>query len=82
MDRNKKFLKSLSPLEFKIISEVMLLLYTNNIATLDIKKLKGFKALYRVRVGNMRIIFTKEKATGQLIINEIARRTDNTYKNY
>jgi len=31
-----------------------------DIARLDIKKLKGYKNIYRVRVGNFRIMFKKE----------------------
>ncbi len=82
MDRNEKFLKSLTPQEFNTISEVILLLYTNNLATLDIKKLKGHQTLYRVRVSSMRIIFYKDKPTGAIIIKELARRSDTTYQNY
>lgn len=82
MDRNEKFLKSLSPQEFNTISEVILLLYTNNLNTLDIKKLKGHQTLYRVRVRRIRIIFSKDQLTGSIIIKEIARRTNTTYRHY
>lgn len=82
MDRNEKFLKTLSVHEFKVISEVILLLYTTTLATLDIKKRKGHKSLYRVRVGTMRIIFSNDKKTGTISILEIARRSDTTYREY
>lgn len=37
----------------------------------DIKKLKGFDSLYRLRVGDYRILYTIDRVTGKVLINVI-----------
>ena len=44
---------------------------------LDVKKLKGYDNIFRVRKGKLRIIFSKEK--GEIFILAIERRRDTTY---
>lgn len=45
---------------------------------LDIKKLKGYQEVFRLRKGNIRIIFSKNKMDISLIT--IERRNEKTYK--
>lgn len=46
--------------------------------SLDIKKLRGHENIFRVRKGNIRIIFVKDKK--DISILTIERRRENTYK--
>lgn len=45
---------------------------------LDIRKLKGYQNIFRVRKGDIRIILTKEQK--DVFILSIDRRNENTYK--
>lgn len=45
---------------------------------LDIKKLKGYQNIFRVRKGKIRIIFSKNKK--DIFILAIERRREDTYK--
>ncbi len=76
MDRISKFLARLSRDEQKWVMETIEQLIAGESSSLDIKKLKGQKYVYRVRVGDMRIIYTKEKS---IRIVAIERRNDKTY---
>lgn len=50
---------------------------------LDTKKLKGSVSHFRVRVGKYRIIFEVQKGDPVVIeIQEVLRRTDQTYSNH
>ncbi|MEW5953356.1 MAG: type II toxin-antitoxin system RelE/ParE family toxin [Bacillota bacterium] len=42
----------------------------------DIKKLKGFKERYRLRVGDWRILYSLDRKIGELIVLEILPRKD------
>ncbi len=77
MDRISKFLARLSRDEQKWVMETIEQLIAGESSSLDIKKLKGQKYVYRVRVGDMRIIYTKEKS---IRIVAIERRNDKTYR--
>jgi mRNA-degrading endonuclease RelE of RelBE toxin-antitoxin system len=44
---------------------------------LDVKKLKGLENMYRVRKGDIRIIFCIENTVANIL--SIGRRDDNTY---
>lgn len=37
----------------------------------DIKKLKGFDGLFRLRVGDYRVLYTLDRETGKIIIDVI-----------
>lgn len=49
-----------------------------NWQNLDIKKLKGYQNIFRVRKGKLRVIFAKNKK--DISILAIERRRENTYK--
>ena len=80
MDKNKKFLKKLSQKEFDTVEGILQKLLSRDIDNLDIKKLSGFIDVYRVRTGNIRIIFLDNGSDTEIL--EIGRRSENTYKKY
>ncbi|OGH87578.1 MAG: hypothetical protein A3J93_03580 [Candidatus Magasanikbacteria bacterium RIFOXYC2_FULL_42_28] len=77
MDKIKKLFKKLSATDRIALAAALELLVANNLEGLDIKKLAGGN-LWRLRVGNFRIIFKRHNAEN--IVYEIRRRDENTYK--
>jgi mRNA interferase RelE/StbE len=70
--------KNLSKLPAKIIAIIIpvLELLINNPRPLGCKKLKGFSNLWRVRVGNYRVIYSIEDKILLVDIREIRHRKD------
>ncbi len=73
-----KFINSLIPKERQRIKEGINKLVTSP-ETCDIKVLEGYKDVYRLRVGQYRIIYTKDNVI--LFIADIGNRGD-IYKKY
>jgi mRNA-degrading endonuclease RelE of RelBE toxin-antitoxin system len=80
MDKITKLLKRLSPKARERLEEILALLLSDNASSLDIKKLKGVDGVYRVRTGNLRVIFQKQGK--EIRILEVSKRDASTYKNY
>ena len=80
MDKTQKFLKKLSRTEQKEMIDVLELIFSNKTKDLDIKKLTGYKDIYRVRSGKIRVIFRRQDP--DINILEISRRSDKTYRDY
>lgn len=59
MDSIQKFLKKLSPKQQQILSEILSDIIADTIKKYDVKKLTNETDIYRVRVGQIRIIFKK-----------------------
>ncbi len=78
-DKIAKLLAKLPPSQLRLISSVITQIIAGELSGLDVKTMKRHKALYRVRVGNYRIIFTSSKGQETMII-AIARRNEKTYK--
>lgn len=78
MDRITKALQKLTPKEKKLFKEILIQIKAGNIFLFDIKKLKGRDDIYRVRKGDMRIIFRKIK--GSIKILALERRSSKTYR--
>ena len=81
MNKNEKALRRL-PLKtnlkiFAIIAQIR----QGNTAGLDIKKLKGNKDCFRVRIGEIRLIYLK-RPDGICEIKSIAKRDDQTYRDF
>ena len=77
MDKISKTLKKLSTKEkikVKILLEKIL---SGAFSNVDIKKLKARDDIYRIRQGNLRIIFRKRETV--ITILTIERRSDTTY---
>ncbi len=77
MDKIKKFLKKLSKKELQKVLKILDLIESGNTDRLDIKRLTGHKNIFRVRVGDIRIIFIQSKIDYRLI--SIGRSSDTTY---
>ena len=80
MDRTEKFLRKLSAKELLLVEEVIVNLYKEKVTGLDIKKLKGHNDVYRVRYNRIRIIF--RKVNKEIMILEISRRSEKTYRDF
>lgn len=78
MDNNEKFLRKLDSrqrlLLLKILADIKML----DLKAYSIKPLKGFKGLFRLKKGKIRVIFRKEG--GQGVVFHINYRKD-AYKN-
>ncbi|MFA5792036.1 MAG: hypothetical protein WC884_03295 [Candidatus Paceibacterota bacterium] len=77
MNKLDKFLYKLDKKTQVIIEKVITLIVLGNFSILDIKKLRGSKNIYRVRVGRIRIVFEQTKNGNN--IKNISYRDDNTY---
>jgi len=79
-DRVEKELKKLFPSERKKLEEILLAVKGGRFGRLQIKKLKGHEDIYRVRKGDMRIIFRKDDK--DIFILAVERRCDTTYNDF
>lgn len=78
MEKIKKFLLKLSPEERQRVEEILLHIVGGKVEHLNVKKLKGYKDVYRVRFGSIRIIFTKRDMNRKIL--DVSRRSDSTYR--
>ena len=79
MDRLEKFLNRLIKSDRKRIEKITYQLEINNLDKLKMKKMKGFKNLFSVRVGKIRIVFMREKSEN-LVLDIDYRK--NIYKKF
>ena len=80
-DKIRKFLKKISKKERKAISSIVSKIISRDFSGLDIKKMKGHKNLYRVRKGNIRIVFVDNNSDDPYVIF-IGRRGDSDYEKF
>lgn len=78
MDRIDKALARLSPKEREWVRDILMRIKKDRLDDLDIKKLKGRNDIFRIRKGNIRIIY--RIANKKIFLLAIERRNDNTYK--
>ncbi len=79
MDKISKALAKLTEKEKEAIAEIFVKIKAGKIAGLDLKKLKGYDDIYRVRFGKWRVIYRTEKGN-KIFLVWFERRSDNTYK--
>lgn len=79
MDKLGKFLAKLVLKEREAVKQILLKLAKGTMAGLDIKKLKGRQDIFRVRKGDIRIIY-RQNENGLVFILRIDRRKEDTYK--
>ena len=79
MDRISKFLNKLSQKEMTIVKDVLEKIKKAETANLDMKKLKGADNFFRIRKGDIRIIYRINEKEEIILLN-IERKNDNTYK--
>ena len=77
MDKIEKALAKLTAKERLVIKGILTRLMVGSFDDLDVKKLKDTKNIFRVRKGQIRIIFIKNNE--QINILAIERRSDNTH---
>lgn len=80
VDRIDKALRRLALKERRAIGELAVRIQKGGLAGLDIKKLRGTDDIYRVRKGDLRIIF--RKSADDVFILAIERRNDTTYREF
>lgn len=80
MDKIKKALKKLGNKERVLIKATLLKLQNKEFFGLDIQKLQGNKDIFRVRKGNIRIIY--RQIDSEILIMAIERRSEKTYRNF
>jgi mRNA-degrading endonuclease RelE of RelBE toxin-antitoxin system len=74
MDKIAKFLYSLNKKERAMLLRIFSSIENLDIKKYDIKALKGFPGLYRLRKGKIRIVFAKKGKKG--IIYDVGFRKD------
>jgi len=74
----KKLLSKFSREEREKLELFIKAINSLNWRNLDVKKLKGYQNIFRVRRGKIRIVFTKNKK--DISILSIDRRHENIYK--
>ena len=79
MDKISKFLNKLSQKELTDVKDVLEKIKKGETANLDIKKLKGADNFFRIRKGDIRIIYRINEKEEIILLN-IERKNDNTYK--
>jgi len=78
MDAIKKALAAFSDKERARVKEILGALASNTTGGLDVRKLKGREDIFRVRKGDIRIIYRKKDR--KIFILSIERRSEKTYK--
>lgn len=74
MDKIEKFLRSLSKKERVLLTSLLSDIRALNIQKYDVRPLKGYKGLFRLRKGQIRVVFSKGAEGGRAI--NIAFRKD------
>jgi len=80
MDNIQKVLKKLSTKERQLIKDLLLKLMAGDFLGLDIQKLKGYNGIFRLRKGNLRIIYKQGEKNISLLA--IERRSKKTYRDF
>lgn len=78
MEKIEKQLRKLPLDDRNAILDAMEQIILRNFPSLDRKRLKGFKNIYRVRVGSYRIIYFDDG--NEIIFESVRRRNEKTYR--
>lgn len=78
MDKISKALNKLTVKEKEKIKDIIETLQSGRFDNLDIKKLKGRSDIFRVRKGDLRVVYQIKNK--QIFILQIGRRKETTYK--
>lgn len=77
MDKITKALRKLSPKQRTIIVAILSDLKQGKTRGLDIQRLQGHRDIYRVRKGDMRIIY--RQTSSKIMILALEKRSERTY---
>ena len=78
MDKVTKFLRKRNKKERLLLIATIDLIVNKKINNLDIRKVKSCSNIFRVRIGDFRIIFKRDKPRNNVI--KIDNKNDQTYK--
>lgn len=78
MHKIDKFLSKLHKKSRNSIESLIKKILNREFGDLDNKKLKGFKDIFRIRKGKIRIIY--QKTESNIIILTVDKKKDDTYK--
>ena len=81
MDKIEKALQKLSKKERDVTQKILNRLLKNQLTGLDRKKLKGHSDIFRIRKGDIRIVYRVDPAR-QIFILAIERRSEETYREF
>lgn len=76
----EKFLRKLPKEERQAIKKALVSILLGEVYGFDVKKLQGYKNVYRIRIGSIRIVFSKEGENFNVIF--VGRRGDSKYKQF
>lgn len=80
MDKIDKFLRKLSNAESTLLMKVIADILAYKTERYDVKKLTGYRDIYRVRIGNKRIIY--RQLSDDIEILDVSLRSEKTYRDY
>lgn len=78
MDELEKFLRKQSIRKRKMVIKLIDDLLRGDFENCSVVKLKGYRNLFRIRKGKIRVIFTKTK--DHIVIKKVSFRNEETYK--
>ena len=76
MNKIEKFLKKLTSRERHLLLKIFTDIKSLHIGSYDVKALKGYKNLYRLRKGDWRIIFAKDERNRRGLVVNVGYRKD------
>lgn len=80
VDKIQKALNKFSNKEKSLVKNLLKKIKTSEVKGLDIKKLKGYDNIFRIKKGKIRIIYRTEKEN--IFILTIEKRSKKTYTKY
>lgn len=80
MEQWKKQLRKIPQGSRDLVLAALLLLQARDFTKLDRLRLKGYQHIFRIRVGNYRIIYHDDGE--QMTLKAITRRDENTYRDF
>ncbi len=80
MDKIDKFLNKLNKQESLKVLNAIAGILSGKTASYNLKKLRGYSDVYRVRVGTIRIIYKQLETDIEVL--DIGRRNEKTYRDY
>jgi len=80
MDKIDKFLAKLNRNESIKVIDAIADILSRKTSHYDLKKLKGYNDVYRIRIGTIRIIY--KQLEDDIEVLDVGRRNEKTYKDY
>lgn len=80
MDKITKLLRTLTSKERGALAVALSSLMAGDTHVLDIKKLRGYTDIFRLRIKHIRVIFRRTGSDIRLL--EISRRNEKTYRDF